>query len=118
MSDRLAALRRQRTLVQQHLDWLDGEIASAQMGEGPAGAQPATPAATSGSLQAVAPLTPVDQGNPVRNDVVSEQILEEYRVPAESLQQDVRKGCLLYFAAGLAVFALGIVALYFLVQRE
>jgi hypothetical protein len=118
MSDRLAELRRQRTLVQQHLDWLDREISAAQAHT--AAANPSTSIAASAepvSAAVTAPLSkPAEQATGA--DEVSDQILQEYRVPSESLQQDVRKGCLLYFTAGFMLFLLGIVALYFLVQRE
>jgi hypothetical protein len=117
MSDRLAELRRQRALVQQHLEWLDREIAAADGGAASTGTTLSTPAATAALSPPAAPLKPAVE-TPAQTDEVSEQILQEYRVPSESLQQDVRKGCLLYFVAGLTLFALGIVVLYFLVQRE
>jgi hypothetical protein len=117
MPDRLAELRRQRALVQQHLEWLDREIAAVHAGATPTEPAVSTPAATAALSPPAAPLKRALE-TPAQTEEVSEQILQEYRVPSESLQQDVRKGCLLYFIAGLTLFALGIVALYFLVQRE
>lgn len=114
MSDRLRELLRQRALLQEHLAWLEREIShtqavppvapvkSAERAE-PAPAQPG-PAVAS---------TPPAADAPAKAKPDPEAILEKYRVEPKSLQQDVRKGCMVYFALGFLVFALSVVGLYY-----
>jgi len=47
-----------------------------------------------------------------------DEILEEFRVPPETLHQDVKRGCFLYFAAAFGFLGLFLVALYFLIGRR
>jgi hypothetical protein len=120
MADRLAELLRQRALLQEHVAWLDREIAAASN-------QPAPVASVSAAAQPVpAPFVPTPAALPspaalatvptsavtTEATALGEDILEQYRVPAQTLQTDVRKGCLLYFFAGLALLAAGIAILY------
>lgn len=42
-----------------------------------------------------------------------DDILARYRSAPGTVKQDVRKGCLLYFALALIVFAGGVAILYF-----
>lgn len=135
MSDRLAELRRQRSLVQEHLAWLDREVAALEKGAlssgsptqrdsgpgpfivgvntvaggGPSRASSPPPPSAPTVTSAVPPLPAVAPGGAVAPDT----ILEEYRVPPARLKKDVRSGCLLYFAAafGLLIVLVGI--LYF-----
>lgn len=136
MPDRLQELRRQRALVQEHLAWLDGEIAAVS-GQASAStpaphlapaarAMPSpTPSASSylaGQAAAIArhaSSVPVaaSSENPAVH-AAAEAILEEYRVPADSLKTDVRKGCFLYFFIGLALLGAGVTALYFLLSKR
>ena len=129
MADRLSELARQRALLSEHLAWLDREIAdetvkrliptqpSAQPTPAPAlvpttvtpSAVPAKTAPASPplsvSLATVAPSSPgADDGN---------EILEQYRVTSTSVKLDVRKGCLLYFAAAFVLVGLVVAILYF-----
>lgn len=123
MSDRLDALLRQRALLQEHLAWLDSEIAAARPGL--AAAPVAAPAPVVSLPLRPAPLAPAPvlapaapESAPVAPSVLAAQadeILESYRTPPTSLKSDVRKGCLLYFVAALALVALGVTALYFLI---
>jgi hypothetical protein len=116
MADRLEELRRQRALVQQHLEWLDREIA-AEAGKTQRAETGAKLAAvvTSPAKLTAPPAAPgiAPQANPD-----AEKILDEYRVAPASLHSDVRKGCFLYFGAALAIF-FGVVAiLYFALSRR
>lgn len=134
MSDRLQELLRQRTLVQQHLAWLDGEIAEASGNQNdssrppaprqafPAPVTPPPPAASYVTGQAAAltrnaasaPVSPAARAD--ENPSVAaaaEAILAEYRVEPSSLRTDVRKGCFLYFFGALAFFALVVTVLYY-----
>lgn len=108
-------------LLEQHLAWLDREIAAeagAANPETPPGASSEpTPAAATPSLQHVstqsaaasgsttdAPPPPAFHGNAAS----AETLLDEYRVAPETLRQDVRKGCLIYFALAFAALFIAI----------
>jgi len=104
MSDRLADLRRQRALIQEHLSWLDREIAAATQPSvtttPPAAPSPVlteTPRQVDGSalLEASLPPTALDP----------ESILAETARDAHTIKSDVRRGCLLYFVLALAGLA-------------
>lgn len=122
MADRLEELRRQRALVQQHLEWLDREIA-AEAGKTPqaqTGAKLAAVVTLPHSASVAAPPSPAGtahQGNPDAADP-AEKILDEYRVAPASLQSDVRKGCWLYFAAAFAIFFAVVAILYFALSNR
>ena len=96
--DRLQELRRQRALVQEHLVWLDREIAALSGGVRPA-VPPAAPAASP---------APAPAGDPE-----TEALIETYRAESISSLASVRRGCFLVFFAALAVFGLAVLALYF-----
>jgi hypothetical protein len=114
MSERLNELQRQRRLVQEHLAWLDKEIAAAT---------PATPASPAGPAAAVVdPLTfPADATRvPSQTDTVSapdavaDEILVQYQQDPGSLQTDVRRGCITAFIAGMAALLVFVAGAYFL----
>ncbi len=97
--DRLQELRRQRALVQQHLAWLDREIAAS------AGAfAPPSP-----------PPPPALPAEPVRSAAEHEAdiLLESYREESRSAPAAARRGCLIFFFLALALLGLGVLALYF-----
>jgi len=134
-ADRLAELLRQRALLHEHLAWLDAEIAAAS---GPAATASATappavairPATTAPRLPApVAPAAaaipapalapPVGTApTPGLTEASAEAILSEYQVKPDNLRQDVRKGCLLYFAASFVLLGLGVLGLYFALRGD
>lgn len=122
MPQRLAELRRQRALVQQHLDWLDREIVRAAPLESdtppaesplPLEPAPSAPEALPAASTSVSP--PVPASPPAAD---ADAILDRFRPSAGSLQSDVRKGCLLYFTIAMVLFGLGVVALYFLLRTR
>lgn len=124
MSDRLAELRRQRALVREHLAWLDREIAHADESDHlPAGfvKQPAPAAAIVAAVVNAGPLAN-SVSSPAAESfataTAADAILSEYRVPAAALKSDVRKGCLIYFAAAFALVAAGVAILYFALRRN
>jgi hypothetical protein len=158
MPDRIAELRRQRALLQEHLAWLDREIAretareTASSSTGltapedpltrdprdalqsfrPIGAS-APPTPLPAASRATTPLhiakpdttsTPIAaspsaaatsaSGTRVATDAPEiDAMLNEYRVPSDSVRTDVRKGCFLYFAAAIALLAAIVAVLYF-----
>lgn len=101
MSDRLTDLRRQRAAIQQHLEWLDREIAAAQPGSGAASvaAKPApVPAAPPATAAAPAPdsvLSDLGQPDPV------------------NAARQAKKGCLLYLAVALVIFSAVILGIFY-----
>jgi hypothetical protein len=130
MSDRLAELRRQRALMQEHLAWLDAEIAAAEKSGAetptpalvPAPGLRATPRVVSLTPAATPKIAAVPTASPAAApaaiDPLADKILEEYRVPEKSLHQDVRKGCFLYFAAALLLLGAAVVGLYFALRQK
>ena len=134
MSDRLSQLLRQRALMQEHLAWLDREIADASASSVtplPTAAVP-VPASTP-VTRTSAPLSPLSNlsaqasailqrppHSPIPSPEVlpeADDILEQYRVAPDAMKTDVRKGCLLYFFGALALLALGAVAFYYANHR-
>jgi len=106
MSDRLNELQRQRALVQEHLAWLEREIAH----ESGAPAPVASPAPA-------APPRPVSLAprgrDPVAVEAEADAILQQYRDQSRNVKQDVRKGCFLYFVLAFFVLGVAVAALYF-----
>ena len=137
MRDRLTELVRQRALVSDHLAWLDREIERTT-------AEATIPAAAGGVMAAPTSATPLPQnpspvsavkppaaatvvipaqpGPPeIRGDAAlatNEDILEQYRVSPTTVHQDVRKGCLLYFAAAFVVLGIVVAILYFTISNR
>ena len=121
MSDRLEELRRQRALVQTHLDWLDREIAAHAPPpettppvprEAPVRAPVYTLRHSAAAILAHA-AAPASAPVASRSAASADAILDEYRVPPDTLKTDVRKGCFLYFFVALAVVAVVVTGLYF-----
>lgn len=106
MQDRLAELRRQRALVAEHLVWLDREIADAEGKPAPA---PLPELPSSPALSAAAVLTkaaePARAVPPVASDQPDAALLPEPK-PTD-IKNDVRRGCLLYFALASAAVVAG-----------
>jgi hypothetical protein len=132
MSDRLAELRRQRALVQEHLAWIEREIGveSQKRAPPPGVALPVPPSAdrvhalfepAGATAPFPAPITPAPSAatsasNPAAAE--ADAILAEYRVGSESLHTHLRKGCFLYLAGAFALLVVGVVALYFLLSHR
>jgi hypothetical protein len=127
MADRLSELARQRALLSEHLAWLDREIADEtvkrlvptqpSIPSTPAPvSNAATPAAQPVTPAPVAPPTSFSAANVVLPSPTTDdgsEILDQYRVTSTSVKQDVRKGCLLYFAAAFVLLGLVVAILYF-----
>ena len=105
MQDRLAELRRQRALVAEHLAWLDREIAAAEGKPSPAPLPAPTPTPAPTATEILAKVAePAPALPPVASDHPDAALLPEPQ-PTD-IKNDVRRGCLLYFAlASLAVVA-------------
>ncbi len=122
MSDRLQELLRQKALLSEHAAWLDREIAQEKARADSvapdalgriAGVQavPAEPEAPS----IATPPAPVAV-DPLAGSVgsASSRKSGEGQPEPKSIQQDVRRGCLLWFAAALVLFGLAVVAIFWL----
>jgi hypothetical protein len=110
MSDRLTELQRQRALIQEHLAWLDHEIAAAQ------GKPLPTPLVASqlpsGKLpQAIATLS-------TPNEADAEKIISQYHKDPSSLNKDTKRGCLMAFGLAMGVIALASFVAYWLYARH
>lgn len=138
-SDRLNELRRQRALLREHIAWLEREIAGEEAKAAPTGPAPQVPASppdevergapgarvttAEGGGRPSAPAVPAEADEAGReitaDDVESaaDAVLEEYRVAPTDLQRDVRRGCLLYFAAGFLLFVAAVAGLYFALRH-
>jgi hypothetical protein len=123
MANRLSELARQRALLAEHLAWLDREIADEtvkrlvprQSGSATASVPTGVlPSEATGPTAAGAPEIPA-RAVPAPVAFASEpaEILDQYRVNPTSVKQDVRKGCLLYFAAAFLLLGLVVAILYF-----
>jgi hypothetical protein len=125
MTDRIAELARQRQLVQQHLAWLDRQLAdAAQQSVG----QPIESSATRDNVPAATPIVPDLRANaattalppstsgavPPRDAAEADEIMDQFRVTPAAVKSDVRKGCFIYFVAAFLLLGLGITAVYFI----
>jgi hypothetical protein len=96
MSDRLTELRRQRALIQQHADWLDHEIAGLS-------GRPAAPTPP--------PAAPASSVSPDSPPVA-------YTADPVAAVRQVRRGCLLYLVAALALLGAMLLTIYLLHYRD
>ena len=117
MSDRLDQLRRQRALVQEQLAWLDREIAGAEVRAGQQSAS-AIPASARAAEKVTAPASDAASLSTGTNSGDEEDLIGRYGVGPETVRNDVRKGCFIYFAAALVLFAAGVAVLYFTLRSR
>jgi hypothetical protein len=122
MADRLSELARQRALLAEHLAWIDREIAEETVKRlVPKSSELPSPQVDPDAKARVAPSTattlPQAPSLPqsVAGAVAPEptEILDQFRVTPAAVKQDVRKGCLLYFAAAFVVLGIVVAILYF-----
>jgi hypothetical protein len=106
VSDRLDELCRQRALVQQHLDWLDAEIA-----------------ATAGQKRVIAPATiatghsPTGTRSPIESIALGESpelgaLLAAQRSAPANSAADVKRGCFIAFAMLFVLLGLAVYGFY------
>ena len=105
MSDRLDELRKQRALVQQHLTWLDHEIAAVTVNR-----LTLPPFAIRQGTRGPIPVPPTG--------AVPIPELSEFQVDPADVQVDTRKGCIIYTALAFVVLVLILVAIYFVGYRD
>jgi hypothetical protein len=123
MSKRLPELLRQRALLQEHLAWLEREIAHEQ---GVPVAKPVVLAPLQTSSAATPPALPAaviadkTGAPPPANelDATAEKIIGQYQQDLGALSQDTRKGCLVFFGIALGVTLLVATIAYALYARH
>ena len=93
-SDRVQELRRQRQLLQDHLAWLERELASASM--------------QSASAPPQVPFEP---------EPLDETTLAGYTPAPAVVREQVRRGCFFYFALALALLSAALLGAYFIWRR-
>ena len=94
---------RQRAQIQEHLAWLDREIAAAE-------GVPALPPPTNRPPQA--PAAPASTAVSAPSE--AEKILDQFQQDATALKTDARRGCLMVFFIAMGLLILGgIVGYYF-----
>lgn len=126
MPDRLAELVRQRALVEEHLAWLNRQIAEVAPRSTAPVTIPVKPAmaettVVDASPRPLTPVTPPPAAEPMEYAPAAadaEAIMAKYQIPSSALKDDVRKGCFLYFAAAFVVLGLGVTLLYLMVSRR
>jgi hypothetical protein len=109
MSDRLQELLRQRALLQEHLGWLDREIASAT-----SDGVPPLPTKPNPQPQAVAPQMPAVVSTPSE----AEKILGSFSQDPQAVQTDTRRGCMIIFAIAMALLGLAAIVSYSFYARH
>lgn len=105
MSARLHQLRRQKEILQEHLAWLDGEIARES------GVESVVPAATA------PPVPPLAPPSPPATDAAADELLARYRAEEALNPKAARRGCLLAFSLGLGLLIAIVVTIYFVRYR-
>ena len=123
MSQRLEDLQRQRRLMQEHLAWLEQEIAR-ELAQSPGGAPSATlpaPSPAGGSRPTVA-ISSVSRApfvsEPASAAVAADQILAQYQQDPSDVRTDIRRGCIIAFSVALALFFAVVAIAYVVYPRE
>lgn len=118
MSERLTELQRQRALIQNHLSWLDREIAAAQGLPIPPQTSP-IPNATPALSHIAAPVTaPIAKAVETTDEVEAERIIGRFQQDPNTLKTNTRRGCLTAFALALGLMALVTFIAYWLYARH
>ena len=106
--------------MQAHLTWLEAEIAreaadDAREQRGVASVSSRHP--QPGRLEAGATPGVTAAGTTPPSDTAAEALLSQYSGPRRKIREDVRKGCLLYFAVALMLVVAGVAGLWFAFRR-
>ena len=109
MSERLRHLQRQQALLREHLAWIESEIAK----DAPGGASP--------DITLPAPPTPpppvLSRPIPAAVDSEADALIERYAATERQNPRDVRRGCLIIFAAALFTLVGSVVAIWLVYYR-
>lgn len=114
MPDRLQELIQQRRLIEEHLAWLNREIA-ATLPHPTGGGVSDSRAQLTQTSSTVRPIHPPQTGAMAEATLAekdADNILAEFQQNPQNLRQDVRRGCLIYFGVFMALLMLGVFLLY------
>jgi hypothetical protein len=128
MGDRLQELLHQKALLNEHAAWLEREIMAERQRTGeptvpeqipaieapPAETPPSDTQPTDTTSIDTPPAEPLPNPPAPRStgDTNANAIFEHYRSNPRSLQQEVKRGCFLYFFGALVLLGLGIAVIY------
>lgn len=118
MSERLTELQRQRALIQNHLSWLDREIAAAQGLPTSPQASPVPISTPALSHIAASITTPAAKTLETTDELEAERIIGQFHRDPNLLKTDTRRGCLTAFALALGLMALVTFIAYWLYARH
>ncbi len=102
MSERLRNLQRQQAILREHMAWIEAEIA-----------QETVPPESGAPRHSPWQRTTPDVTEPIDADA----LIERYAGKERQQPADIRRGCLLLFLGGFALFALLIVGVWWLHYR-
>ena len=119
MTERLTELLRQRALIQEHLAWLDHEIATEQgLSASPhASPGPSMPPPIPAKIDTPINTSPTKPLN-AKDEAEAENIIGQFRADPNALKTDTRRGCLTAFALALGLLALLTFIAYWLYARH
>jgi len=126
VSDRLAELSRQRALVQEHLAWLDREIAALKGAAGASELRQSAPLAAAPQAAqaggAAVPPSPIASvtvipAAPAADPADAEAMIQRYGYDPTSGTADVKRGCWIAFGAALVLLGLAVTVAWFLLRR-
>ena len=127
MCERLNELLRQRALLDEHLEWLEAEIA-AEKRKGPVTQEVApifTPAPSPTIRPMAAPVPaplavppPLIERPAAEVEREAESILEQYRTEQARVGTSVKRGCFGYFFVAMVLLIGALVGFYFYVKTQ
>jgi len=117
-TDRISELRRQRTLIAQHLAWIDAELTAA--GAPRAGLTSASnptsvvsPLDLSSAPPAIPPATTDPEPGVAMAHARADEIIEKYRATEALDPKATKRGCLVLFGALFALVGAALLAIYY-----
>lgn len=116
MSERLRHLQRQHSILREHLEWIEGEIARETKDTQPALPSPPSPTIPSPRAPDLSPAGAASAKTVVAPREADE-IIEKYGAAERQKPEDIRRGCLIVFFAGIALLAAGLAAVWLLFYR-
>ncbi|RRJ95789.1 hypothetical protein Ga0100231_017425 [Opitutaceae bacterium TAV4] len=116
MFDRLQQLRRQKTILEEHLAWLDHEIAEAEGDSPPAtiptiSTLPSAPGTTTTHTHH-ATLGEPEAPATTKAMARAEEIITQHKIAQASAPDDIRRGCLLLVVLGFTLLAIAFLLLW------
>lgn len=109
MFDRLQQLRRQKAILEEHLAWIDHEIAEAE-GDAPPSSIPTISILPSvpgtATTHTHATLGEPEADPNTKAMARADEIITQHKIAQASAPDDIRRGCLLLIAIGFSLLAI------------